>query len=80
MTEEEKVTMIESRIKADIKHFQGVLPERYALAWHGYIAGAFECGGLNIPSYSSLTNLLPKINDPNPILEIFEGRHDDDDE
>lgn len=80
MTEEEKTGMITSRIRADLKYFQSSLPERYALAWHGYIAGAFECGGLDIASYNKLVNLLPKINNPNPILEIFEGRHDDDDE
>lgn len=77
MTNQELAEMIEIRIKADIKHFQGALPERYALAWQGYVAGAFECGGLDVPLYSHLVDLLPKIENPNPILEIFEGRDDD---
>lgn len=45
MTKQELAEMIEIRIKSDIRHFQGELPERYALAWHGYVAGVFECGG-----------------------------------
>lgn len=74
MTNEENTEMIKSRINADVIHFEGSLPERYALAWHGYLAGAFECGGIEIQSYSYLVDLLPKIKDPNPILEIFDGR------
>ena len=63
---------LEIRIKDDIKHFQGNLPERYALAWNGYLAGLYEWGV--IERYNYLINLLPKINKPDPILEIFEGR------
>ena len=69
---------IESRINTDIKHFKGSMPERYALAWNGYLAGLYEWGF--IERYNYLVNLLPKIDKPDPILEIFEGREDEDEE
>lgn len=75
-TKEEIEEEMESRIIADIKHFKGNLPERYALAWNGYLAGLYEWG--LIERYNYLVNLLPKINKPDPILEIFEGRDDED--
>lgn len=76
-SKEEIATEMENRIKADIKYFDDDLPERYALAWQGYLAGIFEWGLIDIPHYDHLLNLLPKISDPNPILDIFEGRDDD---
>lgn len=76
-SKEEIATEMENRIKADIRHFDNDLPERYALAWQGYLAGIFEWGLIDIPLYDRLLDLLPKISDPNPILEIFEGRDDD---
>lgn len=76
-TKEEIAVEMENRIKADIKHFGGELPERYALAWQGYVAGIFEWGLIDIPLYDRLVSLLPVISMPNPILEIFEGRDDD---
>lgn len=75
-TKEEIEKEIETRIKADIKHFQGNLPERYALAWNGYLAGLYEWS--LIERYNYLVNLLPKISKPDPILEIFEGRHNEE--
>lgn len=78
MTNKEIVQTIELRIRADIKHFNGALPERFTLAWQGYVAGAFEWGNLQPPDYKYLVSLLPKVESPNPILEIFEGRDDDE--
>jgi hypothetical protein len=78
MKNSEARQMIEARIRNDIKHFNGKLPERYVLAWQGYVAGAFEWGTLEPYDYSYLVDLLPKVEEPNPILEIFEGRDDDD--
>ncbi len=77
-TKEEIAIEMENRIKADVKYFNSALPERYALAWHGYLAGIFEWGLIDIPLYDRLLNLLPEISVPNPILEIFEGRPDED--
>ncbi len=75
-TKEEIEKELETRIKADINHFEGDLSERYALAWNGYLAGLYEWG--LIERYHYLVNLLPKISRPDPILEIFEGRDDDE--
>ncbi len=41
-TKEEFEEQLESRTKADLKHFQGELPERYAIVWNGYLAGLYE--------------------------------------
>ena len=76
MDKKEIIETIKARINADIKHFKGNLPERYVLAWQGYVAGAYEWGGLDPSDYSNLVDLLPVVNNPNPILEIFEGRED----
>ena len=62
------------RIQADVDAFNGDLPERYALAWHGYLAGVVEWTAISFDAYGRLLGLLPKISDPNPIDTIFLGR------
>lgn len=74
-TKEEIERELENRIKSDIKHFNGEMPERFAIAWNGYLAGLYEWG--LIERYNHLVNLLPVIGKPDPILEILEGRDDD---
>lgn len=66
------------RIRADIDAYAGVLPERHALAWHGYLAGVLEWGVIDFPTYSMLVDLLPRIGEPDPILTIFLGRDEQD--
>jgi hypothetical protein len=65
---------IELRIQNELKTFQGNLPERYALAWHGYLAGLMEWGVIELEHYKHLQILLPPIAAPNPIPTIFSGR------
>ena len=77
-TKQEVADEMVKRVKAEVKHFNGVLPERYTLAWHGYLAAIFEWGLIDIPHYDNLLTLLPKISEPNPVAEIFEGREDED--
>lgn len=77
-TADEIANEIASRIKADIKHFKGNLPERYSLAWHGYIASLYEWSFISQESYAKLFNYLPPLSSPNPVAEIFEGRDDED--
>lgn len=69
-----------NRINRDTKHFAGNLPERYALAWHGYIAGLYEWNLIDLQGYGRLVDILPKTSPPDPIVEIFEGREIGDDE
>lgn len=78
-TEKEITEELASRIRADLKHFDGELPERYAIAWRGYLAGLYEWNVIEFGYYRSLTDLLPVIEEPSPIAEIFAGRDNDDD-
>ena len=64
------------RIEADIRAFGGVLPERYTLAWAGYLAALLEWGLITPVKYKMLNDLMPKIGEPDPVLGIFEGRDD----
>ena len=59
------------RIQEQIDHFRGVLPERYAIAWGGYLAALWEKGMLTFDDYRSMGRLLPKIAAPDPIEDIF---------
>jgi hypothetical protein len=78
MTATELTKDIEDRIQSDIKHFKERMPERYSIAWHGYIASLYEFSFISQEHYAKLFDLLPKINEPNPIAEIFSGRDEDD--
>ena len=77
-TKEEIAGELEVRIIADVKHFKGNLPERYSLAWHGYIAGLYEWSFITQEHYAKLFDILPRLSEPNPVAEIFTGREDDD--
>jgi hypothetical protein len=78
--QEEIAKELAKRIRADTRHFEGKLPERYSLAWGGYIAGLYEWGTIDLSYYRGLNNLLPGVSEPDPVAEIFTGRDDDDDE
>ena len=78
MAKEEITKEIKSRIKADVRALGGKLPERFALAWHGYLAALLEWQVIDIPQYDELFDILPDVNDPNPITTIFSGRDDED--
>lgn len=62
---------IDFRIQEQIDYFDGVLPERHAIAWGGYLAALFEEGLLERKRYRELTQLLPPIASPNPIRDVF---------
>jgi hypothetical protein len=77
-TAEEISEEINQRILDDIKHFKGTLPERNTIAWGGYIASLYEWSFVSQEQFAKLVSLLPKISEPNPIAEIFEGRDDEE--
>jgi hypothetical protein len=79
-TAEEITKEINQRISVDIKHFKGVLPERYAIAWAGYIASLYEWSFISQKDFAELDSLLPRVSEPDPVAEIFTGRDNDDDE
>jgi hypothetical protein len=62
------------RILADLKYFNNNMPERYSIAWGGYIASLYEWSFITQEYFAQLVALLPEISEPNPIAEIFEGR------
>jgi len=64
---------LRQRIKKDITHFQGQLPERYAIAWRGYLAALLEWSVVDIAAYDDLVALLPAVDD-DPAAEILRGR------
>ena len=59
------------RIQEQIDYFGGVLSERHAIAWGGFLAALLEEGILDYPHYIELTDMLPKIPEPNPIADVF---------
>ena len=69
------VEELQQRISRELSHFGGVLPERVAIAWDGYIAALLEWDLLTPAEHSRLADLLPQIPD-NPVLAIFLGRSD----
>jgi hypothetical protein len=77
MTQKQTKDEIEYRINSDKSFFKGNLPERFSMAWHGYLAAMFEWETINLAQYDELFNLLPKIEEPNPIATIFSGREDE---
>jgi hypothetical protein len=71
---EEVASELSYRIEIEIQAFGGEIPERYSLAWHGYLCGIFEWGIIDLQGYQQLIKLLPSVKSPNPIETIFSGR------
>ncbi len=61
------------RIQADAEHFGGVLPERYAIAWRGYLAALLEWNLVSVLQYDSLLVHIPPVQD-DPAVAILRGR------
>ncbi len=59
------------RIQQQIEYFNGVLPERHAIAWGGFLAGLFEEGILDVKHYTELDRMLPQVDAPDPVRDIF---------
>ena len=62
---------VQYRIEEQIAYFGGKLPDRHTLAWAGYLAALLEEGLLDFVHYKELRHLLPPIEDPNPVSDIF---------
>lgn len=63
---------IRDRLRRDIAHHGGVLPERNAIAWSGYLAALIEWGLISVSAHSELRNMIPKIPD-DPSVAILLG-------
>jgi hypothetical protein len=64
---------IRLRIQEEGIHFGGVMPERVAIAWSGYLAALLEWGMLTPGEHQELMEMLPAVPD-NPVIAIFLGR------
>jgi len=64
---------LEYRIRRDIEHYGGILPERVSIAWGGYLAGLLEWGLLSVPAHHQVANMLPNVDD-HPVYAIMLGR------
>ncbi len=62
-----------SRINVDMNHFSGLLPERNAIAWRGYLTALYEWQLLSRDNFSDLMTLLPLVED-DPVGAIMLGR------
>lgn len=69
------------RIKYDIEVYEGNLPERFAIAWKGYLAGLLEWQVIDLTDYDRFLELLPAIAD-DPVPELFSSKdsHESTDE
>ena len=61
------------RIQADATHFGGILPEKYAIAWRGYLAALLEWNLISSLQYECLLTHTPPIED-DPTVAILRGR------
>lgn len=73
MTDREIASELKNRIQSDINHFDGKLPERFAIAWRSYLAALLEWGVLDVQKYDALNEMLPSVSD-DPAIAILRGR------
>jgi hypothetical protein len=64
---------LEHRIKVDVAHYHGSLPERVAIAWRGYLAALLEWSVISISAHDRLRGMLPEIEN-DPVTDIMLGR------
>jgi hypothetical protein len=81
MNEEDKITYLvelKFRILADLKHFNGAMPEATVYLWRGYLAATLETSILTFSEYKIFAGMLPQV-PTQPIEDMFTGRHDPED-
>lgn len=64
---------MKARLRKEIDHFGGEMPERVALVWDGYLAALIEWGLITVNEHAELAEMLPEIPD-NPVMAVFLGR------
>ncbi len=64
---------LQERIQREVEYFDGILPERVAIAWGGYLAALLEWNLITPLEHQVVAGMLPKIPD-NPVMAIFLGR------
>lgn len=61
------------RIQADANHFGGLLSEKYAIAWRGYLAALLEWNQISTLQYECLLTRIPSLEE-DPAVAILRGR------
>lgn len=73
----EQLARLKIRLEREHQYLAGKpMPDQLLLAWHAYLFGYLNGGGISIPDYKQLEAMLPRLPDPqeNLIEEIAEGR------
>jgi hypothetical protein len=65
----EEIDELRFRIQNDIRHFNGRLPERNAIAWRAYLCGLLEWAKIERETLEQLLKPLPTVSqDPAEFL------------
>jgi hypothetical protein len=73
MRERPTLEELKDRLQRENLHFGGVMPERVAIAWDGYLAALLEWNVISPAEHREASGMLPEISD-NPVTAIFLGR------
>jgi hypothetical protein len=61
----DEIDELRFRIQNDIRHFNGQLPERNAIAWRAYLCGLLEWAKIERQAFDQLLESLPSVS-PDP--------------
>lgn len=73
MPEQPSFKELRDRIGRHADCFGGVLPERYVIAWSGYLAALIEWGLISVSDHERLCKILPPVADA-PSVGILLGQ------
>jgi len=79
----EELARLKIRLEREHRFLAGKpMSNQLLLAWHAYLFGYLQGGGISIPDHDQLEAMLPPLPDPLESLidEIAEGRIFDDDD
>jgi len=61
----DEIEELRFRIENDVRHFNGRLPERNAIAWRAYLCGLLEWAKIGRETFDQLLETLPPVS-PDP--------------
>jgi hypothetical protein len=73
MSDRPTLEELKDRLHQEITHFGGLMPERVAIAWDGYVAALLEWNLITPTEHQEVLTMLPEVPD-NPVMAIFLGR------
>ena len=75
MTSNDDPSWLRYTLEDDIEHFEGELPERYAIAWRAQLAGFLEAGEISSSLYDELVERVPAVPD-DPSVDVAGAMHE----